>query len=451
MFYIVILILLIISFQSLIYRFSGALPNHVKIFNFVWSIILIVGLISIDNSFLISIEKNEILNIIIFFIFSMNLGFLLFTPKINSLLNHSGERIESFLLKKNIFYVIFGVLTLITLIIYRQSIPSILSGNLNAIRASIHSETVGTAGSLYSSGFEKVLMEWIVGGMILALNIVTISAYAKEKKNLPLVICSFFVTLLISVLSGGRIKLLKLTVVIISVLFIANPYPIIRYDKERVSIFVNKTLSKLLGIIILIIILGMIITMGRSVSSESSSTFLDVIVIYLFSPVLYYAKILDFNVLNMEYLYGGAFFGGILDYIGILSNNFENIPLLGQFGKIYSEETSIFLEISPGRFYNAFPTMLYHFYRDGGFLGIFVDSMLLSSGISYAYKKFKKIKSLKWESIFVLFVYLMIFGALRWEVGLPEPWAALFFILIFSSNYYQVNKDENRQKDSLLT
>ncbi len=297
-------------------------------------------------------------------------------------------------------YLLILIIIVLLLVFLRDSVQHLLSGNLDAIRVSIYYEQVGTQNSLFKSGFETILVQWVLNGLILAINIITISSYTNKKSSLNLVLFSIFAAILFAVLTGGRIMILKIILLIIFSLFIVNSYKIIRFDYRFKNIFLKRKWDRILLLIIALGILSILITVGRSTSDSLEidsifETFFD----YLSSPIIYYSKLLDVNIKSMELLYGGGFFAGITQLIDIILKNIMEYNFLFPFQHI-SNESSVFLMINPNQYYNAFPTMIYYFYRDGRLLGLFVGSLTFAYILSKVYKNFKVKNTIRSESIY---------------------------------------------------
>ncbi|MFW3332798.1 O-antigen polymerase [Aerococcus viridans] len=436
-FLITILVIIILGF--LMKSKNSENPFFIWMFNFIWICIYIIYLLNKSSVSLMNISETYVQFTISIFIISMNLGFLLFNKPVKNEIEGRID-IDSYVLNKNKFYVFLIVLFILLLIIYKESIPLVLSGNLGAIRDSIYGTELGSQGSLYSSGIESIFVYWFIDSMLIAIDIVLVSSYMKTKENFSVALFAILVTTTSEILKGGRMTILKAVIIILISLYGINHYRIFRFDKFKKSVYIRKRLNGFLIVILMLTLSVAIVTFVRNLSLQTDMGVFQTISVYLFSPIKYYNVLLDYNIPWMSFLYGGGFFGGILRIIYLIANNLGEFPFWYQFEQVMSVETSTFLEISPGQRYNAFPTMLYHFYRDGGVFGIIVDSLILTFIIMFLYKNYKQKLNLKSESFLLLSLYVLFFGSFRWEPGTYEPWFASLYIPILTSKLFLTKK-----------
>ncbi|MGH2075727.1 O-antigen polymerase [Aerococcus urinaeequi] len=436
MFFLLAIIFVLVFFYNLNkIKFKKA-PYIVKYFNIIWLVISLILYLNHSNLYLFNISMNYLYLTILTFMVSMNCGFILFAS-ISTVRRQEVPPEESgYNVDRKYLYLILIFIACSLIIIYRESVSMVISGNLNMIRASIYDNEVGAQGSIYRSGLEVIFSSVILDNLIIALDIIIVSMYSKDKKNFALLLLASVVTVLSSILTGGRIKLLKLAIIILVSLFGINEYRLFRVDRERRDIKIKRKWDKMIVILIILALIVFIITFNRNLTLDTNSVF-DTISRYVFSPILYYANLLDYVTPYVDPTYGGAFFGGILRFIWLILNNFGDFSWLYQFEMIQAVETSTFLEILPGQSYNAFPTMLYYFVRDGGLLAVVIDALLLSGVTRISFTNYNIRKSLRSESILLLVSYVLIFGAFRWEAVNFEPWFTIIFIIILTSPMFR--------------
>ncbi|MFW3480843.1 O-antigen polymerase [Aerococcus urinaeequi] len=414
--------------------------NLVNLFNSIWLVILFMATTSIDGEMLTSISKDYVFITIILFIVSMNVGFLLFMPPDN---DEKKLNYNNFYFKEDRLNVLMIVILILLIVSLRESVQYVLSGNLNAIRQSIYNEQVGTSGSLYSTGLETILVQWILNGLILALNIVTVTGYFKKNLKFRLVVFSLLLAIVFSVLTGGRIMLMKVGIVIFTSLFVVNKYKIVKLDLQNKLIYLRKKINPLISLIGLLLFFTIVISIGREGSSNDSSGVVSTFSTYITTPISYYAVLLDSQFVYIEYLNGGAFFAGITQIVDIILKNIVNYDYILPFQHLVNE-TSPFMLVSPRVVYNAFPTIIYYFYRDFGLAGIVVDSLLFTFMISWIFKRMKKSNyNLRFESYYLLAVYILVMSILQWAPAVNNFWITLLAINVLTSKIFIGKHNKN--------
>ena len=436
MFFISLVILVSLFSSYLIQKKKIGLAKLVVIFNIMWIILSIILMVNLNNKMLVNFDLLYVYMSILVLIVSMNLGFFLFLPVESKTEAYNEYSSEEDMLSARKFFFINLIIFILLITILDKSIQYVLNGDLDAIRISMYYAKVGTESSLFSSGIETILVNWILNGTILGINIVVITSYFKKKCGLSLVLFSIFNGVVFAILTGGRIMILKIIIIIFLSMFSINSYKVMRIDHKKRDVFFKIKRNKLFDLLILLVVLAIFITIGRSTSDivEIRNIF-NIMSNYLVSPITYYPYLLDANINGMILLRGGAFFGGIGELLDIVLKNIVNYDYIFPFQQLINE-TSTFLRINSDHYYNAFPTMLYYFYRDGRFLGIVLDSLLFSIITSHTYRAFKTKWSTKGESLYLLSLYLIVMGTLRWEPVMANFWITLLSISFFTSNSF---------------
>lgn len=441
MFYILFMVIAMFVLCFAIWFKNKEINSPILIFNFMSLIITIIANINLDNSSFRNITL-EYVNICIFLlVLAMNFGFMIFMPssKINKkgMVKNSNYTIN----KKKVKILTLGII-LILIIVFRDSIFHILAGNLNAIRQSIYYSEVGSENSIYGNGVEVVIVQWFINAVIPAIYIVTTVFSLKLGGNFKLYGFTLLSGIIYSVLTGGRMMIFRLFIISLISLIVVKGDKSKDYISTLRSKFLNKRKKKLSFTIIILIVLTIVITLSREEQvSITDNELYQSIADYLISPILYFAHLLDSNINDMNPLLGGAFFGGINQVFNIFWENLSGYEITVPY-ELIVEETSTFLLIQPNKMYNAFPTMLYSFYRDLGLLGIILGSLILAFFISYTYKKYIMENDIRATSLYIFAIYILVMGILRWEPTYIQPWITYICIYIVTNKNNKGEKFE---------
>lgn len=400
----------------------------VLFFNILWSAITYIFYL---NSGYESVQSTSLVYLlIIFLVFFMNLGFIIFMP---SSKNYIEKKVfeENFINSRILVGLLFLCILLILLFMRRVAEP-LLSGDLTAIRKMIYSSEVGSENSLYGSGLEIILIQWIANSMILAIFIVVTVLFITGKSNYRLLLLSFIAGLLFALLTGGRMMLLKLIIILFSAITLFKFNDIKMIIKTSIIEITNKRKKKLFFFISSIALLAILFTSMRNEPYPTSISPMQSIMSYILSPILYFHTLLKTSEFSTEYLLGGAFWGGLLRPIDLVLEN-----ITGKYitfpSDVLINETQNFVYLSNGTLYNALPTMLYAFYRDLGIIGVILCSITITLFVSYTYKMFLERRTIRSMSLYVLSFYIILMGALRWEPSYIQFWLTLLFILIITN------------------
>ena len=195
--------------------------------------------------------------------------------------------------------------------------------------------------------------------------IVNLSAFLRGESSFKPLFFSYILVIIYSLLTAGRILIFYVSIMTILSIFFINGYSLFRVDAEKRDIFISKRVFVFISSFILLLPFVFLITRGRILSGNIDSSVFSSIRGYLFSPIKYFALVLDQNFNSFDPLYGGTFFGGFFQWVNIFARNIFTYNYNFGFQKVIDELTP-FLYLGHNKYYNAFPTTIYYFYRDGG-------------------------------------------------------------------------------------
>ncbi|OFK20974.1 hypothetical protein HMPREF2829_06610 [Aerococcus sp. HMSC072A12] len=401
----------------------------VILFNVVWSVLFTKGLLNLQNIQIINFEKSYFILIFEVFLICFNLAQILFIKDNNNLLEK-----QSYKIVEGKYTIVLTCILVALLVLLRKSIGYILSGNFYAIRAAMYYEQVGQSNSLYSSGVETVLVQWVINGILIALAIIITNLNIQHKCSNKLFLYTIVVCTTFALLTAGRIMLLKLIIIFIISYLTNNIKFLMRYSKKNNQIYIRKYLTSTEIIFIVLFLLAIFITIGRNLSAGfNTASISETFINYLLSPIEYLLVLVDHALPFEQYFYGSVFFGGIFQIIEIILKNITTINFTFGFQQVI-DETSQFLQLSDGSYYNAFPTAIYYFIRDGGLLGVAIDSFLFSFITAKLFNN--KNKNLIFQGYYILGLFLIIYSVFRWEPMIAEFWFTVIAIPLLSSKYF---------------
>ncbi|PDY79667.1 O-antigen polymerase [Bacillus cereus] len=423
----VLTILMSLFFLGITYIKNKEINIIVFTFNMLWTIITLIFYINTSNNSLSAID--EVYFSILGLLFFTNIGFFIFMPSSKNYSNIdklSEEKVNMRMLTSLLIFC----LVLVSIFMRRVAEP-LLRGDLTSIRKMIYYAEVGSENSLYSSGLETILIQWLANSLIMAIFVVVTVLFILGLCNYKLLSLSFMAGVLFAVLTGGRMMLLKLVIILFSAIILFKMKDIRFMIKRNILHIVRRRKNRLFFTIFFTIFIALMLTVMRDSSNTDSDGVFTSILGYLSNPILYFSTLLENNNFTTGPLLGGGFIGGMLRPIDLVLENLSGASI--DFpSDILVNETQIFLNIGDGVLYNALPTMLYAFYRDAGILGICINSLLMTIFISYTYKLFLKQRTVRSMALYILSFYLVLMGILRWEPSFVQFWLTLLFIWILT-------------------
>lgn len=427
MLYILLVFVLIILSFYLNQLIIGKLSPHLIIFNLIWFVLSIFAWFMTKEITFKNVTRIYFLSLIIMFIASFNFSIIIF--KINNYVKVLKRKTQ---LKELRIFIFMLLLTFILIFIMRSSFNYLLKGDLNGIRYSIYYAKIGSQNSSFSSGITSILVQWLFRGIILSSVIVNLSAFLRGESSFKPLFFSYILVIIYSLLTAGRILIFYVSIMTILSIFFINGYSLFRVDAEKRDIFISKRVFVFISSFILLLPFVFLITRGRILSGNIDTSVFSSIRGYLFSPIKYFALVLDQNFNSFDPLYGGTFFGGFFQWVNIFARNIFSYNYNFGFQKVIDELTP-FLYLGHNKYYNAFPTTIYYFYRDGGIVSIFIETLLLGFITNKIYDLYNKHNSLRLESLYLFLLTNISISGFRWEGINADFWVILIFIYIFTS------------------
>ena len=387
--------------------------NPLSIFNFWWGIGLLVSTFGFYG---INVPKDTTYLTFFIGLFFFNFGgglFILFTNKKKDInIMKKGERKTTLLLLEKVItiLVLVSFLILFSRTVTVAKMIFFMGYSYEYIRYYYFYT------DLIISGYGHLINQYLIVPVIIIGS--TFFIYQKSRLNNKKKL--FVLLLLASVLlhafsSGGRLIFIYVTLsVLFSLIMVGNK----QMNQENLI----KMLKVITSIVILIFILYFFTTLR---GNDSVEDVIQTFTLYFTGSYAYYEKIIPFQVSVGTNLYGLAFFGGIADMLGLLKSffgiNYESSA------SIISEFNQLYLDIGGGNYFNAFPTYMYTFMYDYGYVGLILGSAMFGAISSLWYKNYLRKSSFSNLLLYIVVIILVYESTMRWYGIFSTPWMIMLF------------------------
>lgn len=236
--------------------------------------------------------------------------------------------------------------------------------------------------------------------------------FIKGERKRWLIACTFILAFLSTLYQGGRIQFVYLAIHFVLIFILAGYQIILPKKMKRV----------LIGLVVLMIVTVVYITTSRGTSSTLSQT----ILLYVSGCV----PLLDshLNSLNFhpEYTYGLVSISGFLKpFFSLLGNVGVPYPaFLTNIQHVFEVEKTI----SIGAFFhmNAYVSVFYYFFYDGGYIGNIIE-MFLYGGLAWLI--YRRVTSIRGMLYYALFFQGLVFSMIRFQFTISHY--CLAFIMAY--------------------
>ncbi|MEK3984573.1 O-antigen polymerase [Paenibacillus sp. FSL K6-3166] len=401
-------------FVFLIYKFDRKLYNPYIFFNLWWgSTILIsgMGLFGINvptiNTYFIMLIAIASFNLSVFLKFNIGLEK---SMSLNEKCSYNENKAINYIVKLHIIIILYLVKRSISVL------QMLLSGmDYGTIRYEFfYADNI-------TSKYDQLINNWFVVPII-TFSIILLSLMIIEKSYSKFMLITTLLCVgLYSFSSGGR-SLLLISGLSIVISWIMNSerskIGFIGKVKIRVSIFA------LIGSMLLITILRSDAT-GNPIKDT-----LKTVVLYFTAPYIYFENVFDMIRQERVVLFGGAFFGGIVD-IFILLSRYLGLDI-NQISSYIGKYNQMYISVGGNSFYNAFPTMLYTFFYDFGYLGIILESFLFGLLAKYFYWKMRRLNNIAYKGMYIMVAIMIYESTMRWVGTSATPWIVILLFFAFN-------------------
>jgi oligosaccharide repeat unit polymerase len=419
--------LVCLFFIILITFFDKRIYNPFILFNAWWGITILISSLGLFDIFTPSAKTYSVMLIAILS-FNFSVIFMLYTSKkgrvdskkvkgfeIESkyLLNHNSNFIKLLMFTHSI---IFFILVLRSI----KAIKLLLSGlSYSAIRYNYFKlDTI-------MSGYDHIINNLFVIP-ILTFSMIFVSLQYFQSKYNKIIMFSTIVCIILFVFSSGGRSIL----ITFGIIFITS-YLINKKDSYPINLS-KKILMQMLLLFILFSLLY--VSLRRLETGGGINEVLSTVVRYFSASYLYYENMIVFVKKDEVLLYGMAFFGGIIDFF-IFIFRFLGLDI-NPISSYISEYNQLYITVnSEGAIYNAFPTMIYTFFYDFGYLGIILGPLLFGYLSFIIYNRMILTNDFGYKGIYIMIVILIYESPMRWIGTSPHTWIVIFlFIILVKTN-----------------
>lgn len=366
---------------------------------------------------------------------------LTYNRKINSIGSVLDKKSHSASLNKKMLYILYTVTILILLSNAINVIRLLREGNTYLMIRTMYSNQGSTnLGDEYNqvlrSAINVVLVQFISTPVVYAsLPILFVNLY-KGNNDKTMLWMTSVMSLLWILTSGGR------SIIVWSMIYLIFCY---LYFNRTMNLGKKIRINRSIKWILIIIALFIITLVIFVTSSRRSNTTIDIMrQIYVYFPVS--LKKFDIhlgNAINIPRTYGLSSFYGFIYPIVFLLHNFFGIdyplPLLqARFYSFTVLEKDIL--VGEGLLMNAYATIFYQPYLDGGIIGVFLLLGFFGFICKHYYIKINKTYN---EKDLVIYLYLMqkiLFSHVRFYFTQTQQAMALIVILLLYYNFPKKRK-----------
>lgn len=282
----------------------------------------------------------------------------------------------------------------------------------------------------------RVIIQDIIQPLIIVTTLSSLYELVEQKKFKSVTVISIINCALYMLTLGNRWLLMEVLYLIIVLLVSKYALNIITIIKR------NKGMTRI-GIVL---VAGMLfITSQRSIRGSTGFIY-DVYSYFVGSIHLFGVAVgnpTTFALSSSDYLYGSEFFSAVLGFINDVAAAFGKGDIVQPGMTVINEITQEYYFVSPETHMNNNITMVYGFMRDGGILGIIIDSILLS----LIYMKLYKGRNGSVYSMMMYYFALSLLPFLIFEWFYGRTYVLMVFIILAILS--KVDKHSHREEYSI--
>lgn len=389
--------------------------NPIILFNFWWGITILISGFGFFGIYVPTINTYIIMLVgIISFNFACIARLTIGIKKWN--ISNQNDNITYYSLKEVIYFIIVVQLLVIVELLRRSLIVmQLLTSGMDYERI----RYIYFATDEIISGYNQILSSYLVTPVI-TFSLILVSLLLIEKKiNKTFMFTTTICVGLFSFSSGGRGIILTFGLTMFLAFLIQDKQIKIKFSKKI-----------WLTIFFAIIIYSLsYITIARGTSANFTDV-LRTVTLYFTAPYIFFEQLSPYALQNTRLLYGGAFFGGIVDTV-ILVCRFLGGLDFNTMSSYIGKYNQMYLYVGGSLNYNAFPTMIYTFLYDFNYLGVILGPLLFGVIAMWAFKKMVTANRIAFKGIYIMIALMIYESVMKWTGTSAVPWIviALFLIL----------------------
>jgi oligosaccharide repeat unit polymerase len=331
--------------------------------------------------------------------------------------------VKSTFINKAMIIIANGFALIILLPISAKAISIISSNGFEYLR-----KFAFDANSEYgNTARELMVSQWIVQPIFSATLIYGVICMFSKERIRWLIFLAVFDILLYTMTFGGRSLLLRFVVLYF---FSASVYRNQKITNEK-----RTSSNKVL--ILLVMVLIILITIIRTIAG---SGLLQNVILYFSGSFVFLDSLLQKNgfLFPQNPILGLASLGFLINPILILFSYIFGIPYSGSDVFITSE-TAKLINIGPNVIFNAFTTIIYPLYVDGGILFVLIGVIGLSIFVLVIERRFLKKQNAVSLAMY-LYVFTIVFDSLLvYQLLFPAAGMTILFIVLFGQKIKFMN------------
>lgn len=288
-------------------------------------------------------------------------------------------------------------------------------------------------GTYYNSNILNLIYNYVVNPFINAcLPITAVSIFInieKEKKRKLFILTAVLIILSIFMNAGRGILLYFLVMVFFAYKIESDNA---KFDLEKVK---KKKRYKRIFIVIFILAVWGYIAITKLRGGSTSSSFLKQIYIYICGCVPH----LDYRINQIQSanvcLYGTGGFHGLFQFVFTMFENFglmkyPNFMLLSDTW--YTNSLS-YVSIGPNTSFNAYATLFYNCFLDGGLLAIIIEMFVYGCLCGAMYRRvISNPHNERDKLVFIYLLYGVCFSFVRFQFTLHSHWIAIIMLILLT-------------------
>lgn len=385
--------------------------NPFFLFNLVWTIVLLLSQLNLYD---LLPPSDLVMSIVFTGILSFNVPVLFVREK------RRVEQTKVFVYNRVTIVLALAATVIVSIYFGMKSYDSLIyllsGGSLSEIRNLYFDTNYGSRNDI-----EYYFENFIAIPFLYAAFTYSSQYYKNKILNKYILYISLISIMLYSIYSGGRFVLLNILIILFVI-----------YHRKF-------TFKKMIPIIVLVSFIFLLSIFRSGIEAEDYNylDFFKTTVIYYTGSLSYVSEIFrTFSTIGKQDILVNTFGGFIFPFVvfGRALNVFSYPEVFNHFTYF----TTTQLRIGEGVYFNAFPTMFFSFFLDGGYILVSLYSILFSviSWKLYNLSNFTKYSYL--SGTFALFSIQIINSSIKWLFFSPSFALSLIYLLMF---YFFVGKE----------
>ena len=426
------IIIVCIGLSCIAFIIEKRVYNPITVFTTIWATIVAFASMQLFGLYEASSDSYKIILISIIF-FSIG-AFVAYTKKktirIKNVYTTKIKKQEYFSYKR---MYILGCIIMVYMLVQAFGVYTLLQEGFSMfdIRSSLqgysmNAEYVTSRLRILRTGtWPNRIYDWIILPGLYSMVLITCMDLIIGKRDKKLLFITVLNVILKVYSEGTRILLFNIGVYLVFLVLILGK-----------KLTMSKKTKRYIRFGIILLIIGLIFVSNIRLQTMKKSIW-EEIYLYFSCTIPLWDKWYNILKQNQVYTYGAASLYGLIQIPVLFSEYF--IPVTWyRNAMVLINQTEIFFKIRTASYstsYNAFTTMFYYFYLDGGILGCIIGSLVFGFVCGYTYVRLKRKMEtgdyLRSMYIYLVLVLFMVMSFIRFSFARVDYAMMLFFAYIF--------------------